>query len=162
MYNFLIKGIILFFIVMSSSGFSATSGTLLLQGIVVEELSLTVNPEAIANTLDLSVTQTDLQVATISESSNSNNGYKISLSSVNDGDLVRSGGSETFSYTLKYDGVGVNLVGSSTTPITAKTQLTGGVYTVSSNVQISYTGVPASNMTAGTYQDTITFEIAAN
>lgn len=146
---------------LSASSFAATTGTLLLQGTVAEVLNIVVTPEAVASTLDLATTQSDLLVATVNEQSNSNSGYTISISSANDGNLLRSGGTETFAYTLKYAGASVSLAGSSSTPVTAKTQSTAGTYDVNSNVEVSYTGVPATSMVAGTYADTLTFEISA-
>lgn len=62
-------------------------------------------------------------------------------------------------YTMKYAGSSVTL---STTAQVAKTAATAGVFNESSNVEISYTGKPASQMVQGTYSDTVTFEIAAN
>ncbi len=145
-----------------SSSFAATNGLLLLQGIVQEELSLTVNAQSVASNLDLETTQTNLLVASVDENSNSNTGYKITISSANNGVLKRSGGSETISYLLKYDGSTVNLAGSSTTPVQSKNVGTAGVYSDSSDVNISYTGAANSSRVAGTYTDTLTFEIAAN
>ena len=119
-------------------------------------------PQPVATALDLSSNQTDLLVGSVTEESNSNNGYKITVSSLNDGSLLRSGGAETFSYSMKYDGQSINLAGSSNTPVTAKTEGVGGSYNTSSDVTVSYTGVPSANMVAGTYQDTLTLEISAN
>ncbi len=141
---------------------AATTGQLLLQGVVPAILAISVSPQPIATALDLTSTQTDLLIGSVSEQSNSNTGYKITVSSLNDGSLLRSGGSETFNYTFKYDGQSINLVGSSNTPVTAKTEGTGGSYNTSSDVTVSYTGVAAASMVAGTYQDTLTLEISAN
>lgn len=141
---------------------AATTGQLQLQGVVPVVLSLSVTPQPAATTLDLTSTQTDLLVASINEVSNSNTGYKISISSLNDGDLERSGGTETLTYSLKYDSVVVNLVGSSVTPVVAKTNNVGSVHNLNSDVSISYTGQSSNSMVSGTYIDTLTFEIEVN
>ncbi len=152
----------IFISLLSAQVFSATTGILKLRGVVEPVLSLTVNPAAIATNLDLATTQTNLVVAKVEEESNSNTGYKISISSLNDGTLLRNSGTETFPYTLKYDGAAVALAGTSTTAVVAKTVATGGAYSGFSGVEISYTGIPAANMVAGTYDDVLTLEIAAN
>ena len=141
---------------------AATTGQLQLQGVVPALLSISVTPQPVATLLSLTTTQTDLLVATVNEQSNSNTGYKITVSSLNDGNLERSGGSETLTYTMKYGATLLNLSGSSVTPVTGKTQAVSGVYDVDTDVTISYTGQPALSMVNGTYQDTITFEISAN
>lgn len=114
-------------------------------------------PETIAATLPLDVSQTDTKVATVNEISNSSTGYKVTISSANLGSLIRSGGSEAFPYALKYNGSSVNLAAPQvfTNPSAASVN-------VNKDVSISYTGVPAENMVAGEYVDTVTFEIAAN
>jgi len=149
-------------LIVGITGFTATTGTLQLQGIVPAVLALTVTSEPSATSLDLSTTQTDLKVATITEESNSASGYKITVSSANDGDFKRNSGAETFTYSLKYGSTTLNLVGSSVTPVTAKTQSTSGVYNVNTDIDISYTGVSLTTLVAGTYQDILTFEISAN
>ena len=144
-------------LVITTSSFAATTGTLLLKGQVGQVLSITVTPTAIATTLPLDVTQNDTKVATVNERSNSITGYKVTVSSANQGKLVRTNGSEVFSYNLKYGGQTANL-GSPQTFSTG----TAAAVNVNKDVTISYTGVPAENMLAGEYTDTVTFVIAAN
>jgi hypothetical protein len=142
---------------LSASSFAATTGTLLLKGQVGQVLSILVTPEAIASTLPLDISQVDTKVATVNEISNSSTGYRVSISSANLGNLLRTGGTETFAYTMKYNGSSVDLAsGDSFSSNTAAS------VNVNKDVQISYTGVPAANMVAGEYEDTVTFEIAAN
>lgn len=138
---------------------SATTGTLQLNGVVALEVAIVVNSSVAASNLDLSATQTDLVVGSVDETSNSATGYKISVSSANAGKLLLAGGNENVAYTFKYDGVAVAL---STTAVEAKVVTTAGVVADNSPLSISYTGAPASTMTAGAYQDTLSFEIAAN
>lgn len=146
-------------LVTSTSAFSATTGSLLLQGIVGQRVSITVQAEALASALNLESSQTDLKVATVTEASNSKTGYKVTITSANLGKLKRTGGAEVFSYTLKYGG---SAVGLSSTAGTVFTSATPAAVSVNKDVQISYTGTPAESMVEGTYADTVTFNIAAN
>lgn len=147
------------FLVLSVPTFAATTGSLTLQGIVPQSISLSVAAAPAASALDLSTTQVDLQVATVTEQSNSHTGYKVTVTSANSGALVRSGGTENLAYTMKYNGVAVNLA-------TANAQVTNvataGAVNTSKPVTISYTGVAAASMVDGTYLDTVTLTIAAN
>jgi hypothetical protein len=138
---------------------AATTGTLTLTGSVPQVLAIAVNADAASSALDLTTTKSDLQVATVDESSNSASGYKILLSSENSGQLVRDGGSEYVAYTAKYDGSAVTL---SSTAQNAKVVSSGGVHSDSSTVSISYTGQAATSMIAGSYSDTLTLTIQAN
>lgn len=136
---------------------AATTGTLLLKGTVAPKLSIEVTPEAIASTLPLDISQTSTKVATVREKSNSNTGYKVTISSSNLGNLKRSSGTELFPYTLKYNNVALNLA----SPVVNSHSAAANV-NVTKDVAISYTGVPAEDMVAGDYTDTVTFTIAAN
>jgi hypothetical protein len=149
--------IVLAALALTTSSFAATSGTLLLKGQVGQVLSILVTPETIAATLPLDVSQTDTKVATVNEKSNSSTGYKVTVSSANLGSLIRTGGSEAFPYSLKYNGSAVDL----SAPQIFSNPSAASV-NVDKDVSISYTGVPAENMVAGEYVDTVTFEIAAN
>jgi hypothetical protein len=157
----MLKSLFVLFSLIGSAS-AATTGLLQLQGVVPALLAISVDPQPIATLLDLTATQTDLLVASVNEQSNSNTGYQITVSSLNDGNLKRSGGSETLTYTMKYGVTLLNLNGSSVTPVVGKTQAVSGVYDVDTDITISYTGQPAVSMVNGTYQDTITFEISAN
>lgn len=136
---------------------AATTGTLLLKGSVAPKLSIEVTPEAIASTLPLDISQTNTIVASVREKSNSNTGYKVTISSSNLGNLKRSSGTELFPYTLKYNNVALNLA----SPVVNSHPSASSV-NVTKDVAISYTGVPAEDMVAGDYTDTVTFTIAAN
>lgn len=146
-----------FAIGLSFNVFSATSGTLILKGQVSELLSITVTPETIAASLPLDASQSDTKVATVNEKSNSSTGYKVSVASANKGKLVRTGGSETFAYSLKYNGNSVNLASTQEYTFTS-----GAAVDTDKDVTISYTGQSAQTMVAGEYSDTLTFTIAAN
>lgn len=144
-------------LILSSVATAATTGSLILRGNVPDILSIEVTAEAIATTLDLSTTQADLKVATVQEKSNSETGYTVSISSANDGSLVRSGGSESITYTMKYNGVAVDLSGVDTFNNAA-----AAAVTVNKDVTISYVGQDFDDLVAGDYEDTVTFSIAAN
>ncbi|MBY0412751.1 MAG: hypothetical protein K2Q18_01230 [Bdellovibrionales bacterium] len=146
-------------LVLSTSAFSATTGTLLLQGIVAKKVAITVTPVAIAAALDLETTQTDLKVATVNEQSNSKTGYKVTITSANLGKLKRTDGAEVFPYTLKYSGASVAL---STSTGTSFTSTAASVVNVNKDLNVSYTGVSESLMVEGTYADTLTLNIASN
>lgn len=137
--------------------FAGTTATLLIKGTVPQLLDISVSAETIAANLPLTVTQSNTRIATVREQSNSNTGYKVSISSSNQGKLVRVSGAEQFPYSLSYDGQTVNL----SSAVTIDRPGAAAVST-NKNVNISYTGVEASNMVAGDYTDTVTFTIAAN
>lgn len=138
---------------------AGTQGSLTLQGTVGLELSLSVAPEAGVNdSLDLSASPNNLLVATVSEASNSSSGYKVSVQSANAGKL-KNGQLDQLSYTLRYDNSNITLGNSA---VVAKTHGSGGVVSDQSEVKISYTGKPATQMIQGTYSDTLTFTISAN
>ena len=144
-------------IFLTSTAFSATTGTLLLKGVISDSLEIIVVPEVLAANLPLGVSQTGTLVAKVTEKSNSNTGYKVAISSANLGNLKRSGGTENVPYSLSYGGQTVNL-----TTGTTFSQTTGGVYNVQKNVEISYTGVDANASVPGEYSDVVTFTISAN
>ncbi|WP_290730469.1 fimbrial protein [Halobacteriovorax sp. JY17] len=145
--------------ILTLSSFAAPQGTLLLQGSIGQVLSLTVEAEAgVNNSLDLTSSESDLKVGTVTEQTNSNTGYKILIRSANAGQL-KNGSLDQVDYTLKYDGTAVSLSQSDTE---VKNESTGGVYNHASDVEISYTGQPAASLTQGTYSDTVTFTIQVN
>lgn len=145
---------------LTTTSFAATSGTLLLQGIVAKKVSIVVTPQAVASALVLETSQTDLKVATAVEQSNSSTGYKVTVSSANLGKLKRTDGSEVFSYTLKYGGASVGLSTAAGSVVTNSSS--ASVVNVSKDMAISYTGVAAETMVEGTYADTLTVNIASN
>ena len=143
----------------STTVYALPTGSLLLQGQVPEEVSLQVFAETAATGLDLTASPTALKVASVNEKSNSNTGYKIDLRS-NNGGLLKNGSLDSLAYQISYDGG--SLVSPTTTDQEVKTVISAGVYDVSSDVDISYTGKPATDMVEGTYSDTLVFTISAN
>lgn len=145
--------------ILASSSFAATTGTLLLQGVVPQKIGLTVTSQSVASTLDLSTSHTDLVVASVNEQSNSKSGYKITITSANLSKLKRTDGSDVFSYSMKYNGSAVSL--SSATGATINNSAAASV-NANRSVSITYNGVAPESMVEGTYSDTVTFSIAAN
>ena len=143
----------------TSSAFSATTGTLLLQGVVAKKVAIVVTPQAVASALDLETSQTDLKVATVNEQSNSKTGYKVTITSANLGKLKRTDGAEVFAYTIKYGG---SAVGLSTAAGTSFTTATAAAVNVNKDLNLSYSGIAAESMVEGTYADTLTLNIASN
>ncbi len=140
---------------MSSLSFAATSATLQLKGTILQALDISIVPESVATSLNLTQTASNLKVAVISEKSNSNTGYKVTVSSLNNGKLKN--GSQLFPYTLGYNSQNLNLNSPQT-----QTYSTIQAYNVSKDVTISYTGIAQDALVAGDYVDTVTFTIAAN
>ena len=137
----------------SLSALAATTGSLLFKGTVPQVLSIAVTTETIATSLPLDTSQTNTKIATVQEKSNSQTGYKVTISSANQGKLVRTGGSEQFAYSMSYNNATLNLV---------LTNPASSAASVNKDVRITYTGVPNEQMVAGDYVDTLTFTIAAN
>lgn len=139
------------------SSFAATSDTLLLKGVVPSRVSISVEAESIASNLPLDISQTGTKVATVTEKSNSNTGYKVSISSSNGGKLVRESGSEQFPYSLSYNGSSLDLSDS-----VEQVHSSAAAVNTDKEVTISYTGVSSEDMVEGTYSDIVTFAISAN
>lgn len=145
--------------------FSATTANLTLTGVVNGVLDITVIAEPAASNLDLLSSQTDLPVATVTEKSNKASGYTVSLESANavaTGSNAASlngtaGNPDKLDYTLKYDGISVSFTGGSAiiTDSTSTTSSSG----VTKGLSMSYTANSA--LKEGTYEDTLTFTIAA-
>jgi hypothetical protein len=139
------------------TSFAATSDTLLLKGAVASRLSIEVTPELIAANLPLDISQGGTKVASVLEKSNSNSGYKVTISSANQGKLVRQDGTEQFPYSLAYDGSPLDLSSS-----VEQDHSSPAAVSISKDVNITYTGIAAEDMVEGVYSDIVTFSIAAN
>jgi hypothetical protein len=148
--------ILLSSLILSSTTFAASLGELHLQGQVSKKVSISVTPEVIASGLNLELSQADLKVATVSEKSNSSSGYTVAISSLHGGRLVRTGGTESVSYTLKYGALPVDLAAGQSFDDSS-----AGPVTNSKNLAISYTGVDAVSMAVGDYLDTLALNIIA-
>jgi hypothetical protein len=144
---------------LTSTAFAGTSATLVLSGSVPKKLDISLDTSAV--TLDLTVNKNNFKIATVTEKSNSNTGYKVTIASANNGNLKRVGGTQTFPYSLKYG----------STNLTSQNTLAGdtvvgstspGLHNVQKDIFISYSGLAAESMVEGSYEDTINLTIAAN
>ena len=141
---------------LSSMTFAVTdSATLNLQGTVGAVVDISVAALSDATNLDLTQSQSNKKVATVTEQTNTTTNFTVTVSSANGGKLKN--GSREFSYSLAYGGQGVNLA-TGTTYTRNPDPLNANSY----DVNISYTGQAAASMAAGEYTDVVTFEIAAN
>jgi uncharacterized protein (UPF0333 family) len=141
----------------SLSGMAATSADLILKGIIPLNLEISIVHETLASNLDLTRQVSNEKVATLTEKSNSASGYKIKAKSTNAGKLVNASDVNSFvNYSLTYNGSGVSL-NSSPVEIYSTSNLRG---TYTKDLKISYN--QPSNLSAGTYQDTVQFTIEAN
>lgn len=145
-----------FFLVflVSFNVYSATTATLNLKGVVPQILSIEATPEALALTLPLDVTQNNTKIAEIKEKSNSKTGYKVSISSLNNGKLIRQNGTEFVNYSITYDNQSVDLTGTEFA--------SSNLGTSTKTIRMSYVGVQAEEMVEGEYSDSILFTISVN
>jgi len=139
---------------------AASTGAITLSGTVGVSCNITVAPQGPYNALDLTTSQTTLNVATVTEQCTDPKGYRVTLTSANgktDGLLAgaTAGNSDTVSYTIFYGGAAVHLANSNATVTNANSKTTGGG--AINSLAITYTG--ASTLSADTYSDTLTFTI---
>jgi hypothetical protein len=139
---------------------AASSGTLLIQGVVNAVNDIVITPNANATTLNITGGETNKLVATVSETSNNLAGYKIQMSSANASKLVHTvDNTKQTGYTVSYNG-GAAVTLTTTPQMVKNVASLTGLTTVSSNVNVNVTAYPTA--VAGTYQDTITIAIVAN
>lgn len=141
--------------------FAASTGTLLLQGTVAAVNDIVVTPNTPNNTtLDIVAGESGKNVASVAETSNNLNGYKIFISSPTGGFLVNtSDAAAKTSYKISYDGA--TAVTPTVAPLEVKnvTSLTG-LTTDNSAVAADVTAFTTAP--AGLYEDTLTVSIVAN
>ncbi len=134
---------------------AATTGTLLLKGVVTSAVSIAVTPETIASTLPLDTTQNRTKVGTVREESNSGRGYRVTINSANRGRLTNASRDDAaLVYRLSYNNQNVNLSSGQTFTYNEPRVATDR------DLRISYTG--DARLPDGTYSDTLTFTIATN
>jgi hypothetical protein len=141
--------------------FAADTGTLLLQGIVQAQNSIVVTPNGSNNTsLNITGGENNKNVASVVETSNNLTGYKINAKSANNSEL-RNGNAANVktTYTLSYNGGTAVTLSNNYQQLKNVTQLNGQTSNTSPvvvNVQ-AFAAAPA-----GTYSDTVTFQIVSN
>jgi hypothetical protein len=139
------------------SSYSATQAELILKGSVPSVLEISISHETIAANLDLSSQASNVKVATLTEKSNHSNGYKVKAKSAKGGKLVNVSDANSFvNYTLTYDGSAIPL-NTSPSQIYSSSNLRG---TYTKELKISYN--QPTNLSAGSYEDTVQFTIEAN
>lgn len=156
------KKLILLFISIGltiTNAFSATTGTLIISGIIPVMLGINVVTLPLASNLTLNTAASNMKIATITEQSNSNTGYDIMISSLNAGKLKRVGSADFINYTVTYGSLSAATLSAS--PISAVSQSVSGVYVVNRDFGISYAATPYNSKLAGTYTDTVTLSIQA-
>ena len=149
---------ILLALLVSAPALAATTGTLLLKGVVPQKLDIIVTPTTLATNLPLDVTQANSKVADLTAKWNTINGARVVVSSANAGQLKHTSvTSSVISYTLQAPFVGtMNL----STPQTYDAPI-AGPQNATQALGINYTGVPHEQLVEGNYTDTITFTISA-
>ena len=142
---------------LSFSSFAATQADLLLKGTVAPLLEISILHETVASNLDLSRQASNVKVATLTEKSNYATGYKIKAKSTNAGKLVNTSDVNSFvNYSLTYQGNNVSLT-NSPVQVYHTANLRG---TFTKDLKISYN--EPTNLSAGSYEDTVQFTIEAN
>jgi|GEM_PF-1141070 len=151
------------FVVSAHNAFGDDRASLYLAGEIEIITDLFVNPEVGAtDTLDIANGETARPIATVDEVSNNAGGYEISIESLNTGNLQHSNGTSNVPYTIGYDGAAAVAPGAPGTPVVVKTSgaLTG-LTTDNSPVLITFAAPLGPAAVAGTYSDTLIFNMVA-
>lgn len=141
---------------------AASRASLFLEGTIEIICDLFVDPViGSLTTLDITNGETARLVATVTETTNNPNGYRIDMESVNTGQLQHNNGTSQTAYTIAYDGAAALAPGAVGTPVAVKT-VAGPIattVTATSNVEINVTAGGA--LPAGAYTDTLIFTMVA-
>ena len=142
---------------------AATIGNITLTGLIPANRSISVSPQGSYSNLDLvgNTTNSNYLIANVQEKSNALTGYKVTLSSLNSGKLMRAGSvTEFLAYTATYNGAAVTL--SSTAVIVTNVTSQTSVVNTTKPLRITYTAFSdPSDVLEATYSDTLTFTISA-
>lgn len=145
----------------SHQALAADTGTLLLQGVVQAQNNIVVTPNGSNNT-NLNITGGDNNklVASVVETSNNLTGYKINAKSANNSELRNSTAANVkTTYTLSYNGGTAVTLSNNYQQLKNVSQLNGQTSNTS-NVVVNVQAFAAAP--AGTYSDTVTFQIVSN
>lgn len=150
------------FALVAVAGFAQTdTGSLTLTGNVPANVDVTINAVQTSFALDQDVS--NVQVATVAETSNIAAGYDVTLESANavaagagSAFFEHASAGDTLNYTLTYGGSAVNF----TSGVATVTDSTSTAFALSKSLNISFSGASA-NLTSGSYDDTLTFTITA-
>jgi len=151
------------FVATAHNAFGDDSASLYLAGEIEVITSLFVNPEiGTTDTLDIAGGETARLIATVDEESNNAAGYDITMESVNTGNLTHSNGTAVVPYTIAYDGAAAIAPGAPGAGVVVKSSGTlTGLTTANSDVEITFTAPAAASAIAGTYTDTVIFNMVA-
>lgn len=140
---------------------AADTGTLLLQGTVEVINNIVVTPNGSDNTsLNIVAGESSKLVASVQEESNNIAGYKINVKSLNGSELRNlSDATKKTTYTLAYGGASAVTLTTDYQEVKNVTSLTG-LTTADSDVNVTVAAYATAP--AGTYEDTVTFQIVAN
>ncbi len=143
-------------IVSSAIAAPGPSATLELKGSIDKKVSIDLIDDTGADSLDLVAGAAAVKIATLTERSTSKDGYTVSISSANGGELLN--GSESITYSITYGGEAVDLDAGSDLPRTTRALGAG----VDKDVEITFAAQDEEATVSGDYTDTITFSIAAD
>lgn len=144
----------------SISAIAASSGSVVISGVVSLINSITITAFGANNTtLDILAGASNYKVATFSLSSNNTNGYKIQMKSTNGGKLNHSSSSAFLTYTVKFGTFTTTAPGSSYADIGSPSGTLSGLTNDAGDILVTFTG--NSNALAGTYSDEVFFQIVA-
>lgn len=140
----------------SFSALSATQADLILKGVVAPILEISIAHETVASNLDLSQQASNVKVATLTEKTNYAQGYKVKAKSTNGGKLVNTSDAlSSVTYSMTYNGANMALTSSPSQIFTTNQRGTN-----TKDLKISYN--QPTNLSAGSYEDTVQFTIEAN
>lgn len=151
--------LLILILMITTAASAATTGSITISGVIAQTLSLVVRASDGSSSLNFGTEAKDLVVATITESSNTTGGYKVSLTSANSGQL-KNGALGGIPYTAKYDGKSIALKADG--QYVTSQGSASSVVNVSRDFSISYGVQNPASLMAGSYSDTLTFTISAN
>lgn len=168
------------FLALLPSGFSAVpqscaAQTILLQGVVGANCTISVTPNASALTLPLTVTSAQhVQVGTVLQNCNKKTGYTLTVASANcatapiGAKVIDPVSTAILPYSVEFDNpttggslaIVTSLLGNTCTNIIGRTVASALIAAETSSVYVNYTG--SALLAAGTYQDTLTITLNLN
>lgn len=137
---------------------ASAANTLQFSGVVQSSIRVKINHEVVAGNLDLKTSQADLKIATIKEDSASLGGFKVTITSLNHGDMIAENApkANTHTYKIKYNGKSIHLENHSGTTIHS----TVGSFGKQRDLTISYDA--STKLINDSYSDTLKLSYAAN
>ena len=150
-----------------SSATIGTAATVVLTGSVPANCIVSVTPEPVASTLDLTTDQTNLKVATVNEKCNDPDGYTVTVmttygntNGIAECRLESPTTTENLLYSVRYNTSFVTFDATGTALVTNSVVKTGGLG-IDKDIDISYSGSGAFLAAAADYTDTLTVTILA-